>query len=128
MSRLKTRRLTITTDAGGDATVNDTLSILGKLFAVEWVQGTLAATSDVTLTVQGGESGVAQTLLTLTNQAANALFYPRHLVHGETGTALTGTAGGDREMPAINGTLRVVVAQGGATAAGSIVISYEPGR
>lgn len=123
---MKTRVLTGTTSAGGDLTVNDTLSILGELYAIEFVQGTLDnAATDVTVSVQSTESGVALTLLTLTNVTASGMYHVRHLAHGEAGAALTGTAGGDRVKPLINGTLRMVVAQGGNAKTGGVVVYYE---
>jgi hypothetical protein len=126
--RLKTRRLNVTTDASGDATTNDTLSIFGQLYAVETIDGDLADGVDLTLSVQSTESGTALTLLTLTDFNTDAMYYPRHLVHGETGTALTGTSGGDRALPVINGTLRAVVAQGGNAKTGGVIVYYISGR
>lgn len=129
MSKLKTRRLVLTTDSGGDATANDTLSIVGRLVAIEYAIGTLdATTTDVTVSVQSTESAVALTLLTLTNVTASSMYYVRHLAHGEAGAALTGTAGGDRVAPVLNGTLRAVVAQGGNAKTGAVIVYYEPGR
>lgn len=121
---MKTRKLSGTTNADGDLTVNDTLSICGELIAVEYMLGSFAATTDVTLTYQNGE-GNAQTLLTLTDATASKMYNVRHLVHGETGTALTGTAGGDRCEPVINGTLRMVIAQGGDAKTGGVIVYYE---
>ena len=126
--RLKSRRLDVTTDESGDATTNDTLSIFGCLYAVETIDGDLSDGVDAVVSVQSTESGVALTLLTLTDFNTDAMYYPRHVVHGETGAALTGTSGGDRAMPVINGTLRVVIAQGGDTKTGGIIVYYIPGR
>ena len=126
--RLKTRRINVTTDSGGDATGNDTLSVFGYLYAVETIDGDLADGVDGVLSVQSTESGTALTLLTLTDYNTDAMYYPRHLVHSEAGAALTGTSGGDRAMPVINGTLRFVVAQGGATKTGGVIVYYVPGR
>lgn len=116
--------LEATTDGAGAATENAARPISGQLYAVEWVIGTMATGVDVTLSEQSRPSGVARTLLTLTNADANAIYYPRYLVHGETGTALTGTSGGDRVMAYLMGTPRVVIASGGDTKTGSIVLYY----
>lgn len=125
MTDLETLVLSITTDGSGDATVNSSYLIYGTLYAVEWVQGTLASgAADATLTVQSTPSGVAYTLLTLTNAAGNAMYYPRALLNDLAGAALTGTSGGDRGLPLIYGKPRVVVAQGGATASGKILLYY----
>lgn len=126
--RLKTRYLQGTTNASGAATFTDTLSVLGYLYAVETVDGTFDDGVDATLSVVSTESGTALTLLTLTDWNTDAMYYPRHVVHGETGTALTGTAGGDRCMPVLNGTLQVVIAQGGNTKTGGLIVYYIPGR
>lgn len=122
--KLKNIKLMDTTDASGDATVEAETAIYGQLFAVEWVDGDLSDGVDATLTVQRVSSGVARTLLTLTDANNDAFYYPRHVVHGETGTALTGTSGGDRTMPLIDGILRLVIAQGGDTKTGGMIIHY----
>jgi hypothetical protein len=126
--RLKTRRLNVTTDAGGDGTTNDTLSIFGFLYAVETIDGDFADGVDATLSVQSTESGTALTLVTGTDFNTDAMYYPRHVIHSEALAALTGTSGGDRAMPIINGTLRLVIAQGGDTKTGGVIVYYVPGR
>lgn len=115
-----------TTAGGGSVTVTDTKSRTGLLYAAEWIDGTLADGVDATLTVQNTESGVVTTLLTLTNANDDAWYHVRHLVHDETGTALTGTAGGDRVMPVINGTLQLAITSGGATNTGGCIVYYFP--
>lgn len=125
MSEIKSRKLTGTTAAGGGLTVDDTLSIVGELVAVEWAIGSFDAGVDAVLSVQTTESGVAQTLLTLTDANANAWYRVRHLVHSEAGAALTGTAGADRAKPIINGTLRLAVTSGGNAKTGGVVVYYE---
>lgn len=126
--RLKTRRLNATTDTNGDATTNDTLSIFGFLYAVETIDGSLDDGVDVVLSVQSTESGTALTLVTGTDWNTDAMYYPRHVIHSEALAALTGTSGGDRAMPVINGTLRIVIAQGGNTKTGGLIVYYIPGR
>lgn len=121
---LKSVRLNATTDALGDATTNDTLSRYGELYAVEWIDGTFDDGVGAVLSVQNTESGVAYTLLTLTAANDDAWYYVRRLQHDETGTALTGTAGGDRTRPIIDGTLRLVVSAGGDTKTGGAVVYY----
>ncbi len=121
---MKEMILSIATAADGSATVNGEYAVLGKLFAVEYQWGTLAATADLTLTCEGAAS---KPLLTITDAAqTNAWYYPRDLVHAvANGAALTGTAGGDRAMPILAGKPKVVVAQGGATAIGKLILYYE---
>lgn len=116
--------LEATTLSDGTKTVNAPRVINGQLYAVEWVIGTLTTGVDATLTEQDRPGGVARTLLTLTNADANALYHPRYLVHGETGTALTGTSGGDRVMAYLLGKPRLVIAAGGDTLTGSMILHY----
>lgn len=116
--------LEATTNGSGDATVNAAKQITGQLYAIEWVLGTFAAGVDATLTEQSRPSGVARTLLTLTDANANAIYYPRYIVHSEAGAALTGTSGGDRAMALLMGIPRLVIAQGGATKTGKIILWY----
>jgi hypothetical protein len=124
MAKLRYLQLTGTTDGSGDLTVNATKSITGWLYAVEWVLGTFAAGVDAVLSEQSRVSGVARTLLTLTDANANAIYYPRYIVHSEAGAALTGTSGGDRAMAYIVGIPRLVVAQGGSAKVGSMFLYY----
>lgn len=123
MDRLRSASIPLTTDGSGAASVDFDFAITGGLYAVEWVVGTMDATVDVTLSVQGGPAG-AKTVLTLTNAAASARYYPRDVMHDATGTALTGTSGGDRTLPVIDGKPRVVIAQGGAAKTGTLVLYY----
>lgn len=124
MGNLRYLELEATTDGSGDATVNAPARIIGKLIAVEWVVGDFAAGVDAVISEQGRVSGVARTLLTLTDANANAIYYPRYVVHSEAGVALTGTSGGDREMAYLMGTPRLVVAQGGDTKTGKCILWY----
>lgn len=122
--KLRYLQLDATTLSDGTATVNATQPITGQLYAVEWVVGTFATGVDATLTEQSRVSGVARTLLTLTDANANALYYPRYAVHSNVGAALTATAGGDNTMAYLMGVPRLAIAQGGAVKTGSVFIWY----
>jgi len=124
MGRLKEAILTGTTSTAGAATINDTKAILGRLYAVEWIDGTLSDGVDAVLTAQNTASAVAQTLLTLTDANDDKPYYPRDVVHDLAGGALTGTSGGDREMPVINGVLRLVIASGGSEKTGGCIVYF----
>lgn len=115
--------LSWTTDASGDATVNGS-AVLGRLHGILYKPGTTDTGATVTVSVQGN---AAQTILAKTSAGtANTWYYPRALQHNPSdGAALTGTAGGDRALPIIDGPLRVVIASGGNTLSGSVVIYYE---
>lgn len=120
------RKLTIsyTTNGSGAATVTADRNVLGKLYAILYKPGTTDTGATVTITSQGV---FAKPLLTKASAGtADTLFYPRDLVHAVAdGAALTGTSGGDRCMPLINGVPQVVIASGGATASGSVILYYE---
>ena len=115
--------LSITTAADGSAAVSGQ-AVLGKLYAIEYRPGTIATGATITATCEGDSS---KALLTKANAGtSNVVFYPRDLVHAVAdGAALTGTAGGDRCLPILNGTLKITVASGGNGGVGSVVFYYE---
>ena len=107
-------RLDVTTAAGQTGSALSK-ALFGELFAVRWNQGTAAATTDATFTYTNAD-GESVTLLTLTDVSADATYYPREQVHGNTGTGLT--LDGTRiaaEPPLIAGPVTLSIAQGGAT-------------
>lgn len=116
--------LPILCSALGAATVNGTTNIMGKLYAILYLPGTIDTAATVTVTSQGI---FAKPLLTLAaGGTTDTLYYPRDLVQGASdGADLTGTSGGDRDAPLINGIPRVVIASGGAAGAGTLIIYYE---
>jgi hypothetical protein len=112
------QRLSFTTDGAGAATVLGSLVPDGALlYAVIFDAAATDNTCDVTLTME--QNGASNTVLTLTDQTAYGVYYPRVVEHGNTGTALTTTT-----PPLIFGVPKIVVAQGGATLSGSIVLLY----
>jgi len=121
---MKNRTLSITTSAGGAATVNDTLAIFGELYAIEYRPGTIATGATFIVTCEGGGS---KPLLTKASAGtSNSWYYPRDLVHGVAdGATLTGTSGGDRCKPILSGRVRVVVSAGGSGGIGTVEIYYE---
>lgn len=119
-------RFDIATGVGQTYTGTATRGVVGKLYAVKLKIGTLAATTDVTLTVTQTPDAVDITLLTLTDVSDNATYYPRHQVHNNEGTLLT--LDGTRiayDRPLVNGFLKVAVAQGGASKAGVLLVYVE---
>ena len=119
---MKRQIIPVTTDGSGDATAYGS-AVLAKLFAIEYHPGTIDTGATVTVTCEGDAS---KALLTKTSAGtSNLFFYPRDLVHAVAdGAALTGTAGGDRAMPILNGRPKVVIASGGDTLTGAVVIHY----
>lgn len=119
---LRDVKLTGTTDASGNLTVNADTQIAGLLFGIEWVVGTFAAGVDAVISMQSTPSGVAKTVLTLTNANANAFYNPREAEHDNTGAAITGAYC----YPLVIGKPRLVVAQGGNTMTGTCILYYTP--
>jgi YD repeat-containing protein len=101
-------RLTLVTDASGDA-VAYTPHVLGRVLAVVYTKdGTTPFANGVDLTVTA--EATAQAILALTDQNASGTFYPPW-----TGTRTVNepvTVAGDR--------VKVVVAQGGDTKTGTV--------
>jgi len=124
MNNLRDMHLIGTTDENGDVTLTGDGAIKGRLVAVEWVDGDLADGVDGTLTMTSTPSGVDQTLLTLTDANNDAWYYPRTLLHGADGAALTGTSGGDREMYVLSGIPKLVIGSGGNAKTGGMILYY----
>lgn len=121
---MKRQIFNLTTNTAGAATSTKQEAVLGKLFAVEYLPGTLATGATVTVTSEGNFS---KTLLSKASAGtSNVMFYPRELVNSNTdGAALTGTAGGDRTCPLVNGWIKVVIASGGSVATGQVVVYID---
>ncbi len=125
MSKLLSLVLTGTTNGSGAATIDATIGVYGRLYAVQWIDGDFDNGVDGTFTIQNaGGQGVAYTFLTLTDANDDAWYYPRTVVHSEAGVALTGTSGGDRDLFLLDGTPRLVIAQGGSAKTGGAVLYY----
>lgn len=123
MGRLLDVRLVGITDGSGDLVVNAAMAVVGRLYAVEWIDGDLVDGVDAVISVQSTPSGVAATLLTLTNANDDALYYPRHQVHSAAGAGLT-LEGAEiaYDLPLVCGTPRLVVSSGGDTKTGGCIL------
>ena len=113
----------VTHASTGAATVSGERSIFGRLYAVEYRPGTIDTGATVTITCEGKGS---KPLLAKANAGtANSWYYPRDLVHAVSdGAALTGTSGGDREMPILDGIPKVVIASGANSKTGYVTLYY----
>ncbi len=110
--------LTLAVSAGGALTLADTNFINGLLWEVHYVPGTLDTGAD--LTISTINSAVAKTLLTITNAGTSTVnWYPRASTCGATGTVTTDNA----VLLPVVGRLQVVVAQGGTSTTGTMVIT-----
>lgn len=109
------RVINITTDGDGACTAYGEAAI-GTLFAVQEVDGTLADGVDLTLTCE--EENLSIPLLTHANFNTDGMIYPR------VGEALNtdGSALGTYTMPVVYGRPKAVIASGGATKTGAIVL------
>jgi hypothetical protein len=136
---MKTVTFNITTTAGGAydsstaanaATVTGQRSSTGSpylLYAVEWVDTDFDAGVDAVLSVTSTPSGADLTLLTLTNADNEVMYYPRHDAHTNAGAAIVDGASltGERVMPIVDGTLKLVVSAGGATKTGKCLVYLQ---
>jgi hypothetical protein len=115
--------LKFTTAADGSATTTSTESVMGACRAVTYIPGSTDTGATITLTCEGP---VSKPVLTKASAGtSNLVFYPRDLVHAVAdGAALTGTSGGDRTLPILDGHLKVVVASGGNAKSGSLLVYY----
>jgi len=120
--KLTEHRLYGTVNASGDGTFKSETSVFGLLYAVQWIDGTLADSNTAVLSTINSEG--AETLLTLGagEGDADVKYYPRALVCDASATALTGTAGGDRVCPLVWGTLQLVIAAGGVSTSGGCIV------
>lgn len=114
--------LTITTLADGTKTVTAPSPIKGLVLAIDWVQGDIANTADVTVTADT-PVGETQTLLTLTNVSASKRYNVREVEHDNVGAP---TASGSTCYPLICGKPTITIAQGGNVKTGKVVLYYLP--
>ena len=121
--KLKSLKITGTTAAGGTATLTSERPVVGRLYAVQWIDGDLADGVDAVFTCQGPE--VAITLLTLTDANNDGLYYPRHATCDNAGAALTVTEDSPTHcLPLLYGKIQIAVSSGGATKTGGAEIFY----
>lgn len=123
---MKDITLSITTNGSGAATVSAPSGVFGELYAIAYLPGTIDTGATITVTCDG-PNGSSKPLLTKASAGtSNSWYYPRDLVHAVAdGSALTGTSGGDRACPVLAGVPKVVVASGGATKSGLVILYYE---
>ena len=123
---MRSRTFILATGAASGAASVTSGPVFGKLFAIKYMPGTIATGATFTVTCAHSDAS-SKPLLTKANAGtSNAWFYPRDIVNAVAdGAALTGTSGGDREKPIIDGILTVAIATGGNSKAGKAVVYYE---
>ena len=114
-----------TTDGSGDLTINAESTIMGEIVAIAWIDGALANNHTAVISTQGSDASQVIMTIGAAEGDNDAVFYPRHIIHDEGADVLTGTAGGDRALPLAVGKLRMVIASGGATAAGGCHVYHR---
>mgnify|MGYP000036959505 CR=1 FL=1 len=108
-------KLTLTTDASGNATVTAE-RVFGRVYAVQLVDGTFDDGVDLTLTCENLDLSIP--ILAKLNFNTDQMVYPRVACALNTdGTALT-----VYDMPLAAGDLKAVIAQGGNAKSGSVIV------
>lgn len=112
----------IAASAAGAATVYFGSAITGQVLAIKYEPGTLDTGTDLTLT---GETTGVPILVKANAGTSDVWFYPRTLVNKNT----DGSAGTDAFecINAFKERIKLVVAQGGISMAGSMTIFTEEG-
>ena len=112
--------------SAGTATTLAPTGVLGELYAILYIPGTIDTGATVTITCIGIDGSEKPLLTKASAGTSNVWFYPRDLVNAVAdGAALTGTAGGDRTCPILAGVVKAAIASGGNSKAGKVVIYYE---
>ena len=111
--------LAVTVDGSGDGTTTTTESVLGKVYAVQLVDGTIADGVDITITCEQGSLSIP--VLVKANFNTDQIVYPRVLEALNT----DGTDLGTHTEPLANGYLKAVVAQGGVSKSGAFHVYID---
>lgn len=109
------RRINITTATNGTFTGYGDPAV-GFLYAIQLVDGDLADGVDVTITAE--EADISIPLYAKTDFNSDMMVYPRALEVAVT----DGADGSARVMPVVFGRPKVVVAQGGETKSGAVIL------
>lgn len=120
MAYITRHEVAILTDASGDFTGYTPL-VNGFVQAIRLVDTDLAAGADITVTCD--ESG--QAIVTLTDSGATGTWLPRGATHDTAGAASLYASGGEPVEALISAAderIKVVVAQGGNAASGTLHI------
>ena len=118
MSYVERHTVTVTTATGGGAT-GYTPDLTGRIVYMGYTKDTFASTTDLTITTELS----TQAVWSETNINASKDLYPLAVADGVDGVALA-TAGDAQFVPVFvaNERIKIVVAQGGNTAAGTFEV------
>lgn len=123
MSYVQRHTVTLTTAADGSAT-GYTPSVTGKISAIHYVKTDFANGVDFTVTAEA----TGETIWAEVDVNASASRAPRQATHSTAGVAslyaAAGTAVQDK-IAVANDRIKIVIAQGGDTKTGSVVVVLE---
>lgn len=123
MSYANRIEVTVTTDAGGDATAY-TPVVTGKLAQIRYVKNDYAVGVDFTITAEA----TGETLWAQSDVNASATVAPRQATHSTAGVAALYAGGGTAVLDKIalaNDRIKIVVAQGGNAKSGTFHFVLE---
>lgn len=113
--------VSLTTDSSGAAT-GYTPTFTGRIHSIRYLKSTFDNGVDFTITLDG----TGEAILTLTDQNASAQWYPRVQVHDAVGVGATldGTRLMRDMVLSVADRVKIVIAQGGNTKAGTVYVYY----
>jgi len=118
--------LDLTTHVSDGTASATSRSVFGKLYAIKYEPGTIDTGATLTITCVHPNTASKPLLTKATAGTSIVWFYPRDLVNAVAdGSALTGTAGGDRCLPILDGALKADIASGANSKVGRVVVYYE---
>lgn len=113
---VKVVELSFTTDSSGAATVTSEEAVIGRVHAVQLVDGDLADGVDITLTAEEGDLSIP--IYSKTDWNTDQMVYPRAVQALNTdGSALT-----THDLVLAVGQIKAVIAQGGDTKSGRVKV------
>jgi len=104
----------ITTDSAGDGVGYGNKTVVGKVYAVQLVDGDYADGVDVAIVSEAEDFDIP--ILTKADFNTDQIVYPREA----TAAVADGSALTDYAMPLAVGRIKVTIAQGGATKTGKV--------
>lgn len=117
MPFIQKETVAITTSTGGAATAFTPKNIRGEILAIIYTKDTFANGVDFTITTDITGQG----LWTEDNVNASAIKYPRAVSHDSTGGVLADW----KDVPAADERVKIVIASGGDTKAGTFDVLYK---
>lgn len=123
MSHIERHTVAVTTASDGTATAY-TGTVTGKIVAIHYVKSTFADGVDFTITSEA----TGETIWTESNVNASTTRAPRQATHSTAGAAALYAAGGaavNDQIALASDRVKIVIAQGGDTKAGSFIVVVE---